>query len=285
MTNSAPQFTEDQTLETPSGKSRKTENFPVGSFLIAPRLRPHIHALYNFARAADDIADNPLLYPSDKIGRLTHLEHVLLGTADDNETARAMRHSLKETNISPQHCLDLLQAFKQDAIKYRYRSWNELLDYCHYSASPVGRHVLALHGINEAAWPANDALCTALQIINHIQDCADDYRALDRVYIPQDDLDMHRADVAMLGNPKSTPELRRVLDRMLNAMMPMLMSARQLPRHVTDVRLKLETAIIAAIADDLVELLRKRDPLSQKTKLGKIQLLKAIMKGIGWAFS
>src|ERR1700733_1289386 len=179
-------------IEAPSGKNRRGENFPVGSFLIRPDLRAHIHAFYNFARAADDISDHPLMEPQIKLDRLDHFADVLLGhQSSDVPSAVAMRESLHATGISAQHCLDLLTAFKRDAIQLRYSDWHDLLDYCRYSASPVGRHVLALHGIGAKAWPANDALCSALQIINHIQDCADDYAQLDRVYIPQDMLMVH----------------------------------------------------------------------------------------------
>ncbi len=92
-----------------------------------------------------------------------------------------------------------LTAFKRDASQLRYRDRDDLMDYCRFSASPVGRHVLALHGIGENTWPANDALCSALQVINHIQDCACDYRELDRVYVPLNILKAHRSDPGGTG--------------------------------------------------------------------------------------
>src|SRR5919107_1411517 len=94
-----------------------------------------------------------------------------------------LRTTLRERALSPGHARDLLKAFRLDATKRRYRDWDDLMHYCAYSAMPVGRYVLDVHGESRATWPASDALCAALQVINHVQDCGADYRALDRVYI------------------------------------------------------------------------------------------------------
>src|SRR5215469_9604215 len=177
-------------IETPSGKWRNAENFPVGSFLIRRDLRPHVHAFYRFARNADDIADNPALTAEEKVKRLDRMAAILDGASgQDSPAAAAMRQSLIETNITAQHCHDVLLAFRLDAVKLRYRDWDDLMDYCRYSASPVGRQLLDLHGESPTAtWPASDALCNALQVLNHLQDCVADWRNLDRVYLPTGDL-------------------------------------------------------------------------------------------------
>ena len=99
------------------------------------------------------------------------------------------------------HALDLLEAFRRDVTKLRYRDWDDLLDYCRYSAMPVGRFVLDVHGESRDLWPANDALCAALQVINHLQDCAKDYREIDRVYIPEDALADAGISVEALAAP------------------------------------------------------------------------------------
>ena len=266
---------------TISGKNRETENFPVGSFLIRPDLRRHVHALYNFARAADDISDAPLMDAGEKIRRLDQFAEVLLDDSSEAvPEAAALRRSLRETGVSPQHSLDLLTAFKRDATQLRYQDWADLLDYCRYSAAPVGRHVLALHGIGESAWPANDALCSALQIINHIQDCADDYRQLDRVYIPQDMLQQNGGIIEDLSQAQSTPTLTATLQSMLDAMGPMMLEARRLPSYVPDARLKCETSVIAVLAERLIKLLRRRDPLCDKVKLSKLSVLGATITGL-----
>jgi len=272
-------------IETPSGKNSSTENFPVGSILIRPSLRRHVHAFYIFARNADDISDNPTLSSKDKVERLDRMAAALIDKNDNEiESVIPLRNSLKETGVTAQHSLDLLIAFKRDATKLRYDDWNELLDYCRYSASPVGRHVLALHGIGESTWPSNDALCTVLQIINHIQDCGDDYRELDRVYIPQDMLRANNGNITDLSNEVSSPSLRATLFDMLSKLDPMLIEAGKFPRQIPDWRLKMEVSVILSLAKKLVKLLHNSDPLSDNVKLGKASILLATLNGIGRAW-
>src|SRR4051812_40149661 len=134
-------------IETPSGKGAGDENFPVGSWLLPRPLRPHVAAYYAFARAIDDIADNPDLDAGDKTRRLDAFGAALAGGSADPHYAKAeaLRLTLAATGISARHGLDLISAFKQDAIKRRYADWNELIDYCLRSASPVGRFLCDLH--------------------------------------------------------------------------------------------------------------------------------------------
>lgn len=276
---------DDKTSKLIHDKNRNTENFPVGSVLIRPELRPHIHAFYNFARAADDISDHPLLEAREKITRLDRFAHVLTGDIPDViPSVVAMRESLQATGLSPNHCLDLLIAFKRDAVQLRYKDWDDLLDYCRYSASPVGRHVLALHGIHESAWPTNDALCSILQIINHIQDCADDYRELDRVYLPLDILEQEGGLISDLSRVEATPGLRKALNVMLDRLDKMMKLAVDFPTHVPDTRLKCETSIIIVLAERLIQRLGSRDPLSEHVKLGKPQIFQAVISGLVRAF-
>ena len=152
-------------------KTHRGENFPVASMLIAPKHRAAILAYYRFARGADDVADSPSLSPDAKLAGLDLFEATLTGQCDTIEAALPLRAALALRKLSPRHALDLLRAFRMDAVKHRYANWSELMDYCAYSAAPVGRFVLDVHGESESTWPASDALCTALQIINHLQDC------------------------------------------------------------------------------------------------------------------
>ncbi len=259
-------------VETPSGKSAADENFPVGSWLIARRLRPHVARFYAFARAIDDIADNPELAPGDKVARLDALAAALEGAdADDPRFAKAhrLRQSLVETGVTTRHCHDLVAAFKQDAVKPRYRNWGELIGYCDLSAAPVGRYLLDLHGESRGAYPASDALCNALQIINHLQDCQDDYRNLDRVYLPLDWMAEAGETVAALGAPRASLGLRAVLDRMLDGVENLLVIARSLPNGLKSPRLAMESAVIATIAERLTTRLRGRDPLAERVVLSR----------------
>ncbi len=187
--------------EARSGKGHRDENFPVASRLIHPRHRAPILAFYEFVRTADDIADHPRLAPSEKLAMMDRLEATLLGNDDDDPAGVALRAQLAARQLAPRHAQDLLTAFRMDVTKLRYRDWDDLIGYCTYSAMPVGRFVLDVHGESRATWPANDALCAALQIINHLQDCGKDYRNLDRVYIPLDASPPRASSAASKSSP------------------------------------------------------------------------------------
>jgi hydroxysqualene synthase len=271
----------DQALETPSGKGRGDENFPVGSFLIRKDLRPHVHAFYRFARNADDIADNPQLPAEDKVRRLDRMGEILDGASgDDSPAATAMRASLAETGTTAQHCHDVLRAFRLDATKLRYRDWDDLMEYCRYSASPVGRQLLDLHGESRDTWPTSDALCSALQVLNHLQDCADDYRNLDRVYLPLDLMGEAGITVEGLTAPAASPGLRRVLDRLLDDTDRLIMTAGQLPGGVAARGLRWESATIVELARRLSRRLRRDDPLATRVALSKADFAAALVTGI-----
>jgi squalene synthase HpnC len=271
-------------IETPSGKWRSAENFPVGSFLIRRDLRAHVHAFYRFARNADDIADNPSLTADDKVRRLDRMAAILDGAPGrDSPAASAMRESLLETGVSAQHCRDVLRAFRLDATKLRYRDWSDLMAYCRYSASPVGRQLLDLHGESREAWSASDALCSALQVLNHLQDCAEDYRLLDRVYLPTCELAAQGTGVEALAAPASCPELRRVFDRMLDRTHALVETARVLPRQIVSSGLRWESGVIVELAMRLLRRLRRGDPLAARVKLKPADFLTAF--AIGWSRS
>lgn len=269
-------------VETPSGKVAGDENFPVGSWLIRRDLRPHVHAFYRFAREADDVADNPHLAPADKLRRLDRMGAVLEGAAgDDAPAAKAMRASLAATGVTPQHCHDVLRAFRLDATKLRYADWDDLMEYCRYSASPVGRQLLDLHGEDaRAAWPPSDALCSALQVLNHLQDCAADYAALDRVYLPERDLEACGARIEELRAPQLSHGLRRVLDRLLDGTEALITRARALPPAVRSPGLRRECGVIVTLAERLARRLRAGDPLATRVKLSRGDFAAALIAGV-----
>lgn len=250
--------------ELASGKGHKDENFPVASILIARRHRPAIMAFYRFARASDDIADNEAATPTAKLALLDDMRANLLGEADDAKEAVELRKVLAARALSNEHALDLLTAFRQDVTKLRYANWDELLEYCRYSAMPVGRFVLDVHGEDRSLWPANDALCTALQIINHLQDCAKDYRQLDRVYLPMDLLDRAGVSTLALAKDKSSLALRSVIVDLTRRTQELLQIARPFARQIRDRRLALEVNVIQTLAEDLAKRLLNHDPLSER---------------------
>jgi squalene synthase HpnC len=250
-----------------SGKSHRDENFPVASHLIHPRHRGPILAFYEFVRTADDIADHASLGANEKLDQLDQLEAGLLGKHDRIAVAITLRDALRERNLPPRHALDLLTAFRMDVTKLRYRDWDDLMNYCSYSAMPVGRFVCDVHGEDRSVWPANDALCAALQIINHLQDCAADYRNLDRVYVPVDALAAAGATVEDLGKPQATAALRDCLHGLAARTGALLDTSAAFSPRINDFRLAMEVAVIQALARRLVAILRSRDPLSQRVHL------------------
>ncbi len=190
-----------------------------------------------------------------------------------------MRESLIASGIPDRHCLDLIDAFKQDAIKTRYEDWDDLMGYCCRSAAPVGRYLIDLTGGATDGYASSDALCNALQVINHLQDCKDDYLSLDRVYLPMDWMREAGADVQMLDAEKSAPEVRSVIDRCLRATMDLMDDARPLPSSVSSRRLAMESAAIIRIADALIVKLSENDPLGSRVELGKPGYACCIVRG------
>jgi squalene synthase HpnC len=271
-------------IATPSGKHAGNENFPVGSALIRADLRPHVHAFYRFARMADDIADNPALEPDDKIRRLDLMEAVLLdGSREDLRESADLRRSLAQTKVTPQHSCDLLAAFRMDATKQRYADWGELMTYCRYSASPVGRQLLDLHGEDPTGWFASDALCNALQVINHLQDCGVDYLEMDRVYVPLDHMSRHGSEIGQLSGKLSSAGLKKTIDQCLDETDILMKDARQLPGVLKDFRLRAESATIVRLADRMIGALRRRDPLAERVKPTKRDFLFSGIEGVFWA--
>jgi len=257
-------------LDIEASKTEEGENFPVASFLVAPRLRKPILSFYRFARAADDIADHSELSEQEKFAGLAALEDALLGKSNSTEAALPLRRVLAETGLAPTHPLDLLTAFRQDVTKRRYANWDELMHYCRYSAMPVGRFVLDVHGEDRATWAYSDPLCSALQVINHLQDCATDYRELNRVYLPLDILAEHKIDVAALSDPRASLALLASLRAIAEKTATLMPEASKLPLAVRDARLSLETGAIVQLAHKLIAILMVRDPLSERVHLSKL---------------
>lgn len=186
------------------------ENFPVASRLVPASLRPHVAAIYAFARGADDIADEPGRTPNERIALLdewsTHLRE---------RPRTAVFEALADTRARFDLPLDLfddlLSAFKQDVHTTRYARWEDVLDYCRRSANPIGRLVLRLAGVRRSdADEWSDAVCTALQLTNFWQDLAIDWRR-GRLYVPQCVWSAAGADTADLDRGVITPAWRHAL--------------------------------------------------------------------------
>jgi squalene synthase HpnC len=256
-----------------SGKTHRDENFPVASWILHPRHRALILAFYNFVRTADDIADHATLAAQEKLNYLDLLEAELTGQGDSQPEAVNLRRALAERSMPPRHALDVLIAFRMDVTKLRYENWDEVIHYCRYSAMPVGRFMLDVHGESTSTWPASDALCAGLQINNHLQDCGKDYRDLNRVYLPRDALAVAGASIEDLGQGRASAPLLQCLHSLAVRTEVLLNESKSLSAEVRDFRLGLEISVIQAFADKIVGLLKVRDPLSQTVHLSPMQLI------------
>ena len=260
---------------------RTGENFPVASVMIRSDLRPAIAAFYRFARAADDVADHPDLLPADKLAHLSRFSAGLRGDPEGEPAATALRACLAATGRRGLlwHADALLGAFRQDAVQGRYAHWADLLDYCSRSANPVGRFVLDLHGEGQDCPGPSDALCTTLQLLNHLQDLADDKRRLDRVYLPTAWLAAAGTDAAALGEPTLSPPMRGVIDQALAITRNLLAVAATLPSRLRSRRLRGEVATILHLAWRLQHLLERSDPLARRPCLSRADFLTAAAVG------
>jgi len=188
------------------------ENFPVASLLLPRRMRPHIAAIYAFARTADDFADEPGRDPAERLRLLADFRERLQRAAanerpaDDDHIFIALHDTIERCRLRVQLLDDLLSAFEQDVRVSRYSTWTDVLDYCRRSANPVGRLVLGVAGIHDAAADrASDAVCTALQLANFWQDFGRDWRN-GRLYVPAEESRRHGASEAGLDRPALGPE-------------------------------------------------------------------------------
>ena len=191
------------------------ENFPVASKLLPARMRPHIAAIYAFARAADDFADEPGLDDAERLRRLDDWQRRLHAPPGSDPVFLALAQTAKEHRLPVSLFEDLLSAFRQDVTTKRYERWADVLDYCRRSANPVGRLVLRVAGYDDPRLDrASDALCTALQLTNFWQDLERDW-AIGRVYVPAEVRDAAGASLDDLAARRMTANWRQVMAAMV----------------------------------------------------------------------
>lgn len=258
-------------LAAPEAPNRDhdTENFPTASLILAKPVRAKVIAFYRFVRMADDIADSPSLEPAEKIARLDAMEAAL----DNPATALPVAAVMHREQVGTEEARRVLSAFRQDARQQRYAEWADLEDYCTRSADPVGRLLLRLHGAESAeAKHAADGLCTALQILNHLQDLVPDRETLDRVYLPQSWLALAGGEAAFFetGNTRR----REILDAALDRVEDQLDRAAALPRLVESRRLRMQSTMTIGLARRLLAKLRAADPVLGRVALGRPDFLR-----------
>lgn len=265
-------------ISTKSIKKRDQENFPVASLLLPKKIRRFMLAFYNFARHADDIADHTTIKQGERLKTLMQINDAFI---DGNEMKMPewgieYLKIVKQGHCDSRHGKALLSAFIQDVTKHRYESWNELVDYCLRSAAPIGRTVLELHGEWNANLEASDTLCTALQIINHLQDLKEDFLLRNRVYLPESWF----GNIEDLGKNEGTKQVQEAIQRALDKVDKMLERAVILPSSISGVRLRAEISTILCIAKLLSKKLRKEDPIAENISLTSLEKTFCFIKGL-----
>ena len=282
------------------------ENFPVASWLMPKAARPHIAAIYAFARIADDFADEGTRSASERLALLEAWQHRLDEAADGRVAATgdaqydavfvALAATLAAVTVGAPtlpgfqargglHALlaDLLSAFRQDVTTTRYDTWDDVLDYCRRSANPVGRLLLLVTGhASPAANTRSDAVCTALQLTNFWQDLAVDW-SRGRLYVPLVVVRGHGADPADLDRGVLSPAWREVMRDVGGRTRQLFDAGRKVPDHVTG-RLRLELRVTwlggSRILDRLVE--ADYDVFSRRPTLSRRDAPGILMDAVTW---
>ena len=222
------------------------ENFPVASLAMPARLRPAVVAIYRFARAADDLADEGDATPAERLARLAAFRAQLQAIGDGAEPAEApfaeLARAVRAYRLPLAPFEQLLDAFSQDVVKNRYASFDELLDYCRRSANPVGRLLLCLFGRTEARLAElSDRICTGLQLVNFWQDVARDW-SKGRLYLPAEDMQRYGVDETHLAEGRCDARWRALLAFQCERARALLLAGAPLARVLSG-RLALEIGL------------------------------------------
>ena len=264
-------------------KKAKDENFPVSGFLIRKDLRKIVELYYQFARFADDIADNPKLTPKTKIDKLNELEEIFDGQkkykGEKLKFALDLRQEFIKNQLDRSLVTDLLVAFRQDAIGFDYETIGQLVNYCTYSAAPVGRFLLAIYNENPSSYLPANSLCAALQIVNHLQDIKYDAINLKRIYIPSELLKKYGIEKNVLTKDKSSEGLKHMVRKLLDLVKGQLKEGELLLNIVKSRRLRLEIAVIISLTNILIKKIIASDVLTENIKLTKWNKICGLISG------
>ncbi len=257
------------------------ENFPVASRLLPPSLRDPVAAIYAFARSADDIADEGRLSDAQRLQQLDAMAAALqaIGSGQPATTPLyfALADSVARYHLPLQPFHDLLDAFRQDVTKKRYASFGEVMNYCRRSANPVGRLLLHLGGeSSERNLALSDAVCSALQLINFLQDIAQDYREHNRIYLPADDMARCGVTEAEIAQQLSTPALRSLVQLQIQRAAQLLRAGSPLAARLKG-RFALELRAIILGGSRILEKLHKQEDMFSRPRLTRRDRL-----GIAW---
>lgn len=262
------------------------ENFPVASRLLPKAMRPHIAAIYAFARTADDYADEPGMAKEERLRRLDAWARQLAAAGSDpglDPVFVALGQTIRECRLPVSLFEDLLSAFRQDVTTTRYDTWESVLDYCRRSANPVGRLVLRVGGYDDARLDAqSDAVCTALQLANFWQDLARDW-AIGRLYVPRDDRTSAGASEEDVAEKRMTPEWRRVMRVMVQRTRALFAAGRGVCDGVTG-RLRWELRLTWLGGSRILDKLEQQefDVFNHRPTIGKGDIPGLIRDAVLW---
>lgn len=247
------------------------ENVPVASILLPKIQRKLLLIFYDYVRGLDNLADDASQTPPMRLQALSQVAH------QPPAWAQPYFAACQRGDLRSEYGQQMMQAFEQDQLQNRYENWETLLGYCSLSAAPYGRCLLAIFAEDAADFTACDALCQWLQILNHLQDIGEDYRSLNRIYLPDDLMQKHGVSEAMLGQNSSAPPLRGLLDEILQRCEPLRQAAQHLPSSLRSRRLRIQARWVLRLAGALHQQLAQQDPLVMRVKPNKWQQFSALI--------
>ena len=265
-------------------KQQNDENFPVSSLFIAKELQPLVNDYYTFARHCDDIADSPDLSSAEKVAQLQEIADIFYGVkkyrGNKLDFAARLKNDFMRENLAFSLAGDLLTAFRRDSEGYEYKTWSQLINYCQYSAAPVGRFMLAIHNENPVTYMPAASLCAALQIVNHLQDIKYDYIKLARVYLPQELMKEFGVSKDDLKANKSTPELKQLIAYISDLLKGQIKDGQVLIKLVHSAKLRCQICIILSLTNLMLKKINRGDVLAQEIRLTKLDWFRGILGGI-----
>ncbi len=265
-------------------KNKHQENFPVGMMMFNKNIRQIVADYYRFARYADDIADNPHIKPQVKVDRLYELEEIFTGQRSYKGQKLKFVQTLKDEfaarHLAPSLATDLLIAFRKDSLGFDYQTWGQLVDYCKYSAAPVGKFMLAVHQENPSTYLPATSLCVALQIVNHVQDIKYDVSLLKRLYLPAEIMKKYHLRMEDLTQNKSSVSLQRAVEHIMEKTLGLVKEGSILPELIKSLSLRMEVCIILSLTNIMIKKILKGDVLAQEIKLSGLDWLRGTIVGI-----
>ncbi|MCB9259294.1 MAG: squalene synthase HpnC [Ignavibacteriales bacterium] len=260
------------------------ENFPVLSFFIAKHLRKHVAVIYQFARQADDLADEGNDSKEKRLVNLSDYEDSLTAALNGNYKSdfwKVLHLTVTSQNLTPKYFYDLLDAFKQDVVKNKYSNYEELLDYCRRSANPVGRLILELNNIkDEKANFSSDFVCTALQLTNFYQDVSVDILK-DRIYIPEKELNKFSITEDEINNKKFSNEFKELIKFQTKRAGNLFLQGRNLLKFLP-LRLKFQILVTIKGGESILKKIKKLNYniLENRPTLSKMDFIKIFLQAM-----